>query len=176
MGIPSRPEQPPLPLLAPMLAVTAPSVPADQHTWSFEPKFDGFRGQLLLDRGQVRLRSRTGKPMTWLPELNILGQAFPHRRLIFDGELVAVVDGRPSIAALQQRMRLRRPTATSAPVLMAVCYVYRRTLFGPGWFWPLTPTAGSKSAMNGIIRGSARSPGSRPPDSERLQDSRRPHR
>lgn len=74
----------------------------------------------MLDRGQVRLRSRTGKPITWLPELTTLGQALPHRRLILDGELVALVDGRPSIAALQQRMRLRRPTATSAPALMAV--------------------------------------------------------
>jgi hypothetical protein len=46
-------------------------------------ELDGFRGQLLLNRGQVR--SRTGKPMTWLPELTTLGQALPHRRLILDG-------------------------------------------------------------------------------------------
>jgi hypothetical protein len=32
----------PLPLLAPMLAVTAPTLPADQATVGFEPKLDGF--------------------------------------------------------------------------------------------------------------------------------------
>lgn len=124
MGIPDPPaanRQPPLPLLDPMLAVTVPSLPSDQDRWAFEAKLDGFRATCLIDHGQVRVRSRTGKPMhPWLPELTAVRHALPGRRLILDGELVALVDGRPSIAALQQRMRTRRPTTTGVPVLMAV--------------------------------------------------------
>lgn len=39
MGVSSQPgQQPPLPLLAPMLAVTAPTLPGDPERWAFEVK------------------------------------------------------------------------------------------------------------------------------------------
>jgi bifunctional non-homologous end joining protein LigD len=115
-----REPPPSLPLLAPMLAVTTPRLPDRQDAWGFEAKLDGFRGLCYVDRGEIRVRSRSGKPMTWLPELASLGQALPGRRVILDGEVVALVDGRPSIEALQQRMRTRGQARGGAPVLLAV--------------------------------------------------------
>lgn len=64
MGVRAGPQQePPLPPLAPMLAVTASGLPDRQELFGFEVTLDGFSCQLVLGRGQVRVRSRTGKPM-----------------------------------------------------------------------------------------------------------------
>jgi bifunctional non-homologous end joining protein LigD len=117
-----RYDEQPLPLLAPMLAVTAPGLPADADRFGFEPKLDGFRGLAFVEGGRLRLRSRSGAPMhDWLPELAVLGQALPGRRLILDGEVVALAHGRPSFEALQQRMRTRRrPGAGAAPAMLLV--------------------------------------------------------
>lgn len=118
MDTPGEPA-PPLPLLAPMLATTAAGLPSDQDRWAFEAKLDGFRAVAYLDRGRLEVRSRAGKPMhPWAPELAAVAQALPARRLILDGELVALVDGKPSMEALQQRQRSRQ--SGGVPLLLAV--------------------------------------------------------
>jgi bifunctional non-homologous end joining protein LigD len=123
MGTQGRPAHPPpLPLLAPMLAVTAAAMPHDQRQFSFEPKLDGFRALAYLDHGRLVVRSRSGKAMhPWLPELAQLAETVaPHGRLILDGEVVALVDGKPSFEALQQRMRTRRPGPAGAAVVLCL--------------------------------------------------------
>jgi bifunctional non-homologous end joining protein LigD len=57
-----------LPLLQPMLASTG-EPGGDQAAWSFEAKWDGWRGLVYVDGG-LRVRTRTGRQVAdSLPEL-----------------------------------------------------------------------------------------------------------
>ncbi len=111
--------------LRPMLAVPVTELPAEAG-WSFEPKWDGYRGIATLGNGEVRITSRRGVDMAdWFAEVAGLAGALGGRQAVVDGELVALdVAGRPDFTALQQRMRTRsRPTrraATAVPVVYMV--------------------------------------------------------
>lgn len=80
--------------------------------WTHEVKWDGMRilADLTPDR-PPRLLSRNGNDVTraW-PELASL----PGRDLLLDGELVALVDGRPDFGALAHRMHARGARRTAA--------------------------------------------------------------
>jgi bifunctional non-homologous end joining protein LigD len=108
--------------LRPMLAVTAPP-PRDPDHWALELKWDGVRALAYIERGQVRLMSRTERDITvTYPELSrlgaasILGQpaasrdgpaATPHKQVLLDGEIVVFGgDGWPEFEALQPRMHV----------------------------------------------------------------------
>jgi bifunctional non-homologous end joining protein LigD len=101
-------ERQPLPAgVRPMLAVTGP-VPRDQENWALEMKWDGVRALAYIERGQVRLMSRTERDITVAyPELAGLGPATPHKQLLLDGEIVVFGDeGWPEFEALQPRMHV----------------------------------------------------------------------
>jgi len=101
-------ERQPLPAgVRPMLAVTGP-VPRDQENWALEMKWDGVRALAYIERGQVRLMSRTERDITVAyPELAALGPATPHKQLLLDGEIVVFGDeGWPEFEALQPRMHV----------------------------------------------------------------------
>lgn len=100
-------KQPMPELIPPMLAKTG-AMPADDGGWSFEIKWDGIRAVAYFDRGNIRLLSRNHKDLTsQYPEITGLAEALAARRVILDGELVALdADGRPSFASLQRRMGL----------------------------------------------------------------------
>jgi bifunctional non-homologous end joining protein LigD len=94
----------------PMLAVTGP-VPRDLENWALEMKWDGVRALAYIERGQVRLMSRTERDITvTYPELSRLGAAptpTPHKQLLLDGEIVVFgADGWPEFEALQPRMHV----------------------------------------------------------------------
>jgi bifunctional non-homologous end joining protein LigD len=117
-------ERQPLPAgVRPMLAVTGPA-PRDQENWALEMKWDGVRALAYIERGQVRLMSRTERDITVAyPELAALGApatpfaaasraaaplgATPHKQLLLDGEIVVFGDaGWPEFEALQPRMHV----------------------------------------------------------------------
>ena len=91
----------------PMLAVTAPA-PRDLDNWALEMKWDGVRALAYIERGQVRLMSRTERDITvTYPELSRLGAATTHKQLLLDGEIVVFgADGWPEFEALQPRMHV----------------------------------------------------------------------
>lgn len=90
------PLQPPL---VPQLARTA-AEPPGGGGWLYERKWDGFRAIAFIDGADVHLQSRNGRPLhRYFPEL-----AFPDARLVFDGEIVILRDGRDDFNALQQRI------------------------------------------------------------------------
>jgi bifunctional non-homologous end joining protein LigD len=91
--------------LAPMLARSG-ELPADDHAWAYEIKWDGVRALAYSRPRELRLESRTLKDITDLyPELNGLGAALGSREAVLDGEIVAFDEqARPSFAALQGRM------------------------------------------------------------------------
>jgi bifunctional non-homologous end joining protein LigD len=98
-----------LPLIRPMLA-TLGELPAPPG-WGYEFKWDGVRVVVYLDRGRIQAASRNDRDVTsGYPELRALLTRFPRRRVVLDGEIVALDrHGRPSFSLLQQRMHVKTP-------------------------------------------------------------------
>jgi bifunctional non-homologous end joining protein LigD len=137
----------------PMSAVTVDSLPADQEAWAYEVKWDGYRLIAFVDRGQVRLQTRSLNDATGdFPEVVAIGPELADHRAVFDGEVVAFDEkGRPSFGALQRRGQERPPVAYMVFDLlyldgystMKLPYVERRRLLdelkggaGPAWQIP----------------------------------------
>ena len=163
-----RERQPLPPGLRPMLASLSSAPPPDRNWvadghWALEMKWDGVRALAFVERGQVRLMSRTERDITaTYPELAALGRASTHKQLLLDGEIVVFGDdGWPSFEALQPRMHVSdagaaRLLAGHNPVtylifdllqldgrpLLDLEYRYRRALLdelglaGPNWQTP----------------------------------------
>ena len=81
--------------------------------WQYEPKWDGFRGVLENDGGELALWSRNERPLLrYFPELRQLGDLLPPHSAL-DGEIVIERDGRLDFDAMQMRLhpaesRIRR--------------------------------------------------------------------
>ena len=100
--------------MRPMLATLAESVPTGPE-WVHEVKWDGMRVIVEAKGGTLTVTSRTGRDVTVAyPELAPLADLFED--MVLDGELVAMVDGRPSFAGLTERMHVTnaRKAATLA--------------------------------------------------------------
>lgn len=87
--------------------------------WAYEFKWDGVRALTDVSGGELVITSRNGNDVTpAYPELRALRGAVEDGLL--DGEIVALVDGRPSFTALQARMHVRgrqvRDLARTLPV------------------------------------------------------------
>jgi ATP-dependent DNA ligase len=84
--------------------------------WQYEPMWDGFRGVLENDGGEVALWSRNGRPLLrYFPELAELGDRLPPHSAL-DGEIVIEHGGRLEFDLLQMRLhpaesRVRRLAA-----------------------------------------------------------------
>jgi len=163
MDPPEDPGYEPMPeRLKPMLARTG-ALPRDEGAYGFEVKWDGIRALLYCDHGHLHLQGRNFTDFTArYPELRELARQLGARRLILDGEVVALgEDGRPSFERLQTRMHLASDSAVrrrmrDTPVTyvifdllyldgrstMALSYEERRELLdeleleGPTWRTP----------------------------------------
>ncbi|TLH48949.1 ATP-dependent DNA ligase [Mycolicibacterium neoaurum] len=84
---------PVMPPLEPMLAKAQTSVPTDPGTWSYEPKWDGFRALVFRDGDAVVLLSRSGKDLgRYFPEVVEAVRAEITPRCVLDGEIVVPRD------------------------------------------------------------------------------------
>jgi bifunctional non-homologous end joining protein LigD len=102
-------ERQPLPAaIRPMLAISGATMPADTQNWALEMKWDGVRSLAFIEKGRVRLMSRTERDITVAyPELSGLGAATAHKQLLLDGEIVVFgPEGWPEFEALQPRMHV----------------------------------------------------------------------
>lgn len=91
--------------MRPMLASRAAGVPRGPG-WVHEVKWDGMRVLADVTQDTLRLLSRAGNDVTVsFPELHGLAGAYDD--MLLDGEVVALEDGRPSFAALAERMHVR---------------------------------------------------------------------
>jgi len=92
--------------------------------WQFEPKWDGFRGVLENDGGELALWSRNGRPLLrYFPELRPLGELLPPHSAL-DGEIVIAREGRLDFDAMQLRLhpaesRIRKLSAEIPAELIA---------------------------------------------------------
>jgi ATP-dependent DNA ligase len=75
-----------------------------QGRWRYEPKWDGFRGVLENDGGELALWSRNGRPLLrYFPELHGLGESLPPHSAL-DGEIVISRGGKLDFDAMQMRL------------------------------------------------------------------------
>jgi ATP-dependent DNA ligase len=92
--------------------------------WQYEPKWDGFRGVLENDGGELALWSRNGRPLLrYFPELRPLGDLLPAHSAL-DGEIVIERDGRLDFDAMQLRLhpaesRIKRLSAETPATFVA---------------------------------------------------------
>ena len=113
MDPPEDPAYEPMPAgLRPMLARSG-KLPPREEQFGFEVKWDGIRTVLYADHGHAELRGRNGSDFTpRYPEVRELARRLGARRVILDGEVVALDDqGRPSFERLQARMHLASDSA-----------------------------------------------------------------
>ena len=76
----------------------------DPDGWQYEPKWDGFRGVLENDGGELALWSRNGRPLLrYFPELAPLGDLLPPHSAL-DGEIVIERKGALDFDAMQMRL------------------------------------------------------------------------
>ena len=102
--------------MRPMLATSGTRVPTGEG-WAHEVKWDGMRALIDVsgdadraDRGRTRLTTRTERDVTVaFPELVPADEETAARDLLLDGEVVAMVDGRPSFAGLADRFHVTDP-------------------------------------------------------------------
>src|SRR5882672_490859 len=94
--------------LQPMLAELR-DAPFNHPDWACEPKLDGYRVLVFIEGTEVKLRSRRGLDLTpSFPKLaaELAQQAV--KGMVLDGEIVAFdASGKPSFAALQERVQLK---------------------------------------------------------------------
>ena len=113
MDPPDDPGYQPLPeRLQPMLARLG-RLPRDENAYGFEVKWDGIRALAFIDHGHLSLQGRNLTDFTArYPELRELARELGARRLVLDGEVVALDEqGRPSFERLQSRMHLASESA-----------------------------------------------------------------
>jgi ATP-dependent DNA ligase len=86
----------------PQEAQLVPEVP--EGDWLYEPKWDGFRGVVENDGGELAVWSRNGRPLLrYFPELGPLGAKLPPHSAL-DGEIVLEQKGRLEFDLLQMRL------------------------------------------------------------------------
>lgn len=110
--------------------------------WRYELKWDGERCLAYLDpENGTDLRSRRNLPLlSRFPELTYLHHQVSGKFLL-DGELVCILDGKPSFEAIQQRSLLRQPlrieresrTHPASLIVFDILYVDGRELFSLPW-------------------------------------------
>jgi ATP-dependent DNA ligase len=72
--------------------------------WRYEPKWDGFRGVLENDGGELALWSRNARPLLrYFPELRPLGERLPPHSAL-DGEILIARDGVVEFDLMQTRL------------------------------------------------------------------------
>ena len=85
--------------IKPQLATLKAKAPAGKQ-WIHEIKFDGYRVQDHLNRGNVKVFTRNGHD--WTKRFSAIAGAFNIRgQAIFDGEVVVVHEGRTNFSELQ---------------------------------------------------------------------------
>jgi bifunctional non-homologous end joining protein LigD len=90
----------------------------------YELKWDGVRAISYIDRGRAEMLSRNDLPMTLrYPEFTTLWQALRRRRMILDGEVIALDDDNcPSFPLLQHRMHVDDPADIARLALRIPAY------------------------------------------------------
>jgi len=114
---------------SPMLAKLC-DEPFFEDGWIYERKLDGERCLILIDDGEVRLKSRNDNSLNAsYPELV---EAFQRQKLppsIFDGEIVAFEGNTTSFSRLQGRMQISDPKEAKQSEVAVYIYLFDLLFF-----------------------------------------------
>jgi ATP-dependent DNA ligase len=130
----------------------------DGGGWRYEPKWDGFRGVLENDNGELALWSRNGRPLLrYFPELRPLGELLPPHSAL-DGEIVIVRDGKLDFDAMQMRLhpaesRVRKLSAEIPATFVA----FDLLLWDGAAVWE-RPIEGRRAELERVAAGVSLSP------------------
>jgi bifunctional non-homologous end joining protein LigD len=98
----------------------------DPPGWGYEFKWDGVRAIIYVEPAGIRVVSRNDRDVSAsYPEVAGIAGRSPRRRLVLDGEIVALDErGAPSFSLLQQRMHVLAPTADLMARVPVQLYVF----------------------------------------------------
>lgn len=150
------PAERPIPLPEPMLATLG--TPPVGPGWAVEYKWDGFRGRCQISGSSVKVFSRNAADVTsTFPELSNIAEVTGQRRLLLDGEIVALDQlGRPSFTRLQQRWPMRRrPTRTLLEQVPVIFFAFDLLIVGNEDF-TARPYVERREALSGLSLSRAR--------------------
>jgi ATP-dependent DNA ligase len=103
------------PPVAPMLARLTRELPIGDFL--YEPKWDGFRAIVFRDGVDIEIQSRHGRPFArYFPDVVAAVRELAAPRLVLDGEIVVIRDGRFDFEALMLRTH---PAASRVAALAA---------------------------------------------------------
>lgn len=81
--------------------------PFDSDKYIFELKFDGMRALIFVNQNKINIISRNNKDITYLfPELESIKNIVT-TNTVFDGEIIALENNKPSFSKLQNRIHLK---------------------------------------------------------------------
>jgi ATP-dependent DNA ligase len=129
--------------------------------WQYEPKWDGFRGVLENDGGELALLSRNDRPLLrYFPELAPLGELLPPHSAL-DGEIVIARDGALDFDSMQMRLhpaesRIRKLSAEIPAQFIA----FDILLWDGEPIWKL-PLEERRAALERLAKGFTLSPATR---------------
>jgi ATP-dependent DNA ligase len=129
--------------------------------WQYEPKWDGFRGVLENDGGELALWSRNGRPLLrYFPELRPLGEALPPHSAL-DGEIVILREGRLDFDAMQMRLHPAESRVRKLAAEIPADYVAFDVLLWDGEPIHRRPLEERRPELERVARGFRLSPASR---------------
>lgn len=89
--------------------------PFQDNEYLYELKYDGIRALLYVSKKSINLITRNGIDITHLyPELNSIKNLVGNKKVIFDGEIVAFKENKPSFSELQKRNHLKNESKINA--------------------------------------------------------------
>jgi bifunctional non-homologous end joining protein LigD len=105
----------PMPKSVPPMLATLATRPPTGKAWLYEVKWDGVRALCLIEDGQLRILSRSGKRCEQqYPELSVLPRHVQASQAILDGEIAVLDDkGRSSFSLIQPRISVADANAVA---------------------------------------------------------------
>lgn len=144
-------------LIKPMLAFKAPK-PFDSEKHIFEVKLEGIRTIAFVENGKLRLQSRGLRDITsQFPELLDLPNQLKGDRIVLDGEIVVLKEGKPSFKEIQSRIQTTNSNRIKySSVFYPATYLVFDLLYKNGKSLMAKPLMERKARLNILLERTVR--------------------
>jgi ATP-dependent DNA ligase len=142
----------------PMEAELVSELPGTAGAWRYEPKWDGFRGILENNGGEIALWSRNGRPLLrYFPELREVGELLPPDSAL-DGEIVISRNGELDFDAMQMRLHPAESRVKKLSAEIPATYVAFDLLLWKGKPIHELPIEKRRAELERLVKGVRLSP------------------